>query len=160
ETELKCFEKKELDWAGSPLSTLPVDALKSLKQENKLNTKELLGTYFFRVNTESAPFNHPSMRKAFALAIDRTAIVNHVTQGNQIPATGLVPLSLRLQSQAYFKDADRDEARRLFEESLVAQGLTKETLPEISLLYRTAERNHLIAQAVQQQWFDAFGIRV
>jgi oligopeptide transport system substrate-binding protein len=160
ETELKCFEKNELDWAGSPLSTLPVDALKSLKQENKLNTKELLGTYFFRVNTESAPLNHPSMRKAFALAIDRTAIVNHVTQGNQIPATGLVPLSLKLQKQAYFKDADREEARRLFEEALVAQGLTKESLPAISLLYRTAERNHLIAQAVQQQWFDAFGIRV
>ena len=159
-TELKCFEKDELDWAGSPLSTLPLDALKSLRKENKLNTKELLGTYFFRVNTEAAPFNHPSIRKAFALAIDRSAIVDHVTQGNQIPATGLVPLSLKLQKEAYFKDGDLAEARRLFEEALTAQGLTKETLPEVSLLYRTAERNHLIAQAVQQQWFEAFGVRI
>jgi oligopeptide transport system substrate-binding protein len=27
-------------------------------------------------------------------------------------------------------------------------------------MYRAGERNHLIAQAVQQQWFEAFGIRV
>jgi oligopeptide transport system substrate-binding protein len=160
ETELKCFEKDELDWAGSPLSTLPVDALDSLRAENKLNTKELLGTYFFRVNTETVPFSHPSMRKAFAIAMNRRAIVDHVTQGNQIPATGLVPISLKLQKQPYFQDSDLEEARRLFEEALIAQQLTKETMPEISLMYRTAERNHHIAQAVQQQWFEAFGIRV
>ncbi len=160
ETELKCFEKQKIDWAGSPLSTLPVDALDSLRKENKLNTKELLGTYFIRVNTEAPPFDHPSMRKAFALAIDRSAIVDHVTRGNQIPATGLVPISLKLQKHPYFQDGDLTEAQRLFEEALKAQQLTKENLPEVSLLYQTAERNHLIAQAVQQQWFEAFGIRV
>jgi oligopeptide transport system substrate-binding protein len=160
ETEFKCFEKKEMDWAGSPLSTLPVDALDSLRKENELHTKELLGTYFIRVNTEAFPFNHPSMRKAFALAIDRSSIVDHVTRGNQIPATGLVPISLKLQKQPYFQDKNITEARKLFEEALNAQQLTKKNLPEITLLYGTSERNHLIAQAVQEQWFEAFGIRV
>jgi oligopeptide transport system substrate-binding protein len=160
ETELKCFEKNQLDWAGSPLSTLPVDALKSLRKESKLHTKELLGTYFIRVNTELPPFNHPSMRKAFALAINRQAIVDHVTQGNQIPATGLVPISLKLQKAPYFQDGSVAESQRLFEEALTAQKLTRENFPEISLTYRTAERNHLIAQAIQQQWFKTFGIRI
>lgn len=160
EAELKCFEKNELDWAGSPLSTLPVDAINALRKENKLNTKELLGTYFFRVNTEASPFNHPSMRRAFAIAMNRRDIVDHVTQGNQIPATGLVPLSLGLQKTQYFQDADLIESRRLFDEAIADLKLTKDSLPRISLLYRTAERNHLIAQAVQQQWFEAFGVRV
>lgn len=159
-TELNCFEKNELDWAGSPLSTLPVDALHALKKENKLHTKELLGTYFIRVNTEAAPFHHPSMRKAFALAMNRRMIVDHVTQGNQIPATGLVPIALKLQKQPYFHDADLTTARHLFDEALTAQQLKKENLPEISLMYSQAERNHLIAQAVQQQWYEAFGIQV
>jgi oligopeptide transport system substrate-binding protein len=154
------YEKKALDWAGSPLSTLPVDALKFLREKHELKTKELLGTYFIRINTEKAPFAHPSMRKAFALAVDRHAIVDHVTQGNQIPATGLVPISLKVQKQPYFKDGDVNEARRLFKEGLVAQGLTAQDLPEVTLMYRAAERNHLIAQAVQQQWFEAFGIRI
>ncbi len=160
ETELKMFEKKDLDWAGSPLSTLPVDALKTLRKDNNLNTKELLGTYFIRMNTERAPFDHPSMRKAFALAMNRKAIVDHVTQGNQIPATGLVPISLGLQKEPYFQDADQERAKKLFAEALYDRKLSKDQLPEIVLMYRAGERNHLIAQAVQQQWFEAFGIRV
>jgi len=32
DTELKMYEKGDLDWAGSPLSTLPVGSLKELKQ--------------------------------------------------------------------------------------------------------------------------------
>ena len=102
ETELKMFEKQELDWAGSPLSTLPVDALQFLKNTNELKTKKGLGTYFIRTNTEFLPLSHPSIRKAFALAINRKAIVDHVTQGNQLPATGFVPLSFGLQKAALF----------------------------------------------------------
>jgi len=160
DTELKCFEKNELDWAGSPLSTLPVNALNFLRKEKQLNTKELLGTYFIRINTEAPPFCHPSMRKAFALAVNRRAIVDHVTQGNQLPATGVVPLLLNLQKLPYFQDDDITQARRLFQEALSAQKLTKENFPGISLTYRTGERNHLIAQAIQQQWLNAFGIDI
>jgi oligopeptide transport system substrate-binding protein len=160
ETELKCFEKQQLDWAGSPLSTLPVDALKFLKEENKLHVKELLGTYFFRVNTQTGPLSHPSLRKAFALALNRQALVDHVTQGDQIPATGLLPLSFHVQKQPYFQDGNLVEAKRLFEEAISELKLLPEQLSEISLLYRVSERNHLIAQTVQQQWFEAFGVRV
>ncbi len=161
ETELKMFEKKDLDWAGSPLSTLPVDALKALQAGSSLKTKGLLGTYFIRTNTERSPLNHPSIRKAFALSMNRRAIVDHVTQGNQIPATGLVPIALKLQKEPYFQDADLQKARQLFSEGLEALHLKKEALPEICLSYpSTNTRNHLIAQAVQQQWFEAFGIRV
>jgi oligopeptide transport system substrate-binding protein len=160
ETELKLFEKKDLDWAGSPLSTLPLEALQSLKNDSNFKTKELLGTYFIRTNTERAPFNHSLMRKAFALAINRRAIVDHVTQGNQIPATGLVPISLELQRQPYFRDGDLKRARALFSEALSTLELKKEELPDICLMYRAGERNHLIAQAVQQQWFEAFGVSI
>ena len=160
DTELKCFEKNELDWAGSPLSRLPVASLNSLSKENKLRTKDFLGTYFIRTNTETVPFCHPFMRKAFALAINRTDIVQHVAQGNQIPATGLVPLSLKLQKMQYFQDSDVFQAKQLFDQALIDLKLTKETLPEIALLYSTSERNHLIAQALQQQWFEAFGLRI
>jgi oligopeptide transport system substrate-binding protein len=160
ETELMMFEKKELDWAGSPLSTLPLEAIKGLRNSSMLKTKEMLGTYFLRSNTEKAPFNTSKMRSAFALAINRKAIVDHVTQGNQLPATGLVPTCFGLQKAPYFKDANVEFSKKLFEEALAESGLTKENFPEISLMYRAGERNHLIAQAVQQQWFEAFGVRI
>lgn len=160
EAELMMFEKKELDWAGSPLSTLPLEAIKGLRNSSTLKTKEMLGTYFLRSNTEKAPFNHPKIRSAFAYAINRKAIVDHVTQGNQLPATGLVPTFFGLQKAPYFRDANVAMSKQLFEEALSEMGLTQEAFPEVSLIYRSGERNRLIAQAVQQQWFEAFGIRI
>ncbi|MFI5333868.1 MAG: peptide ABC transporter substrate-binding protein [Chlamydiales bacterium] len=160
ETELKMFEKHELDWAGSPLSTLPVDALKILKSGKNLHVKPILGTYFLRTNIEKAPFDNPKIRWAFALAIHRQDIVEHVTQGNQIPATSIVPLSMQLQKEPYFQDGDTEMARSLFNATLRELQVTKEQLPEIVLTYAMNERNHLIAQALQQQWFEALGIRI
>jgi oligopeptide transport system substrate-binding protein len=160
DTELKMFEKEELDWAGSPFGILPVEAILSLKKEHLLQTKEMLGTYFIRVNTDCHPFHDAKLRKAFALAINRQDIVDHVTQGNQIPASGLVPLSLGLQNTPYFQDNAVEEARRLFSDALVRLQLDLKTFPEIKLLYASNERNHLIAQAIEYQWYKAFGIHV
>jgi oligopeptide transport system substrate-binding protein len=155
ETELKMFEKGELDWAGSPLGTLPVDALENLKQKYSLQKKEILGTYFIRANTLKAPFEQPAMRQALSLAVNRRAIVDYILQGNQLPATGLVPLSLNLQKTPYFQDADVQRAKALF--SLAQK---KHPLPEITLLFSSSERSYLIAQALQQQWLEAFGIQI
>ena len=160
ETELKMYEKGELDWAGSPLSILPVGSLKEFKKQGKLQVKPFLATYFFRTNVEAQPFHHPLMRKAFALALKRSDIVEHVTQGEQLPATGLIPPALGVQNSPYFKDGDQESARHVFEEALRAEGLTRETLPPISLMYVAAERNHLIAQVVQEQWKNALGIEI
>lgn len=159
-TELQMYEKGELDWAGSPLSTLPVGSLGKLKQKGLLQMKPFLGTYFYRMNTASEPFQHPLMRKAFAGAIKRSEIVEHVTQGGQLPATALLPPSLRVQEKPYFADGNIAEAKANFEQALQAMGLTRETLPLITLTYVSSERNHLIAQAVQEQWRNALGITV
>lgn len=158
DTELKMFEKKELDWAGSPLSILPLDALPELKERSLLQQKPFLATYFFRINTEVAPFNHSLMRKAFALAVNRKEIVEHVTQGGQMPATGLVPVSMDLSEDPYFVDGDIEKAKELFQ--MAKTELKLEELPEVSLMYISNERNHLIAQAVQEEWHKCFGIRV
>lgn len=160
EAELKMFEKGELDWAGSPLSTIPVGALKELKKHGELQVKPFLATYFFRTNVEAAPFQHPLMRQAFALAIKRSDIVEHVTQGNQLPATGLIPPALKIKGSAYFVDGDEIGAKETFEEALKAEGLTQEALPQISLMYIAGERNHLIAQTVQDQWKKSLGVEV
>ncbi len=160
QTELKMFEKDAIDWAGSPLSFLPTDAIKGLQKASALHAKEMLGTYFIRANTQRKTMDQSLMRKAFALAIDRGAIIDHILQGGQMPATGLVPPSLGLQKGPYFQDADLEKARALFSEALAQRGIAKEELPEISLMYMAQESRRLVAQALQDQWFRAFGIRV
>jgi oligopeptide transport system substrate-binding protein len=160
DTAFLMYEKKELDWVGSPFSNLPVDLLKVLKQDNSLMAKEALATYFLRCNTGIAPFNHPKIRRAFALATERQEIVEHVTQGGQLPATGLVPVAMGLREAPYFQDGDVAGAQALLKEALIEMKLPKESLNNATLTYRSSERNHLIAQALQQQWFAAFGVRV
>ena len=150
ETELRLFEKQEIDWAGSPLSTLPIEALDSLKKSAYFMDKEFLGTYLVRIQTQKPPFNNRSVRRCFALAINREDIVSYVTQGKQEVATGLVPTGLGLQDNPYFLDADLKGAKELLQQDL----------PKITLLYRADEKNHVLAQGLQQQWMKSLGVLV
>ncbi len=113
DTELKMFEKGELDWAGSPLSTLPVGALAGLKKPEISMQGRFLRLTFFRTNVESELFEHPLIRKAFAKLIKRSEIVEHVTQGGQLPATGLLPPSLKRSGRWNFADGDVAQARKI-----------------------------------------------
>lgn len=160
ETELGLFEKGMLHWVGSPLSNLPVDALEMLKKKDLLQVKPVLGTAFIRTNLQRKPFCHLLVRRAFALAIQRQEIVNHVLQGGQAPATGLVPTTFALQKQPYFSDAAIIEAQRSFEQALKELAVTKETFPKITLTYASSERNHQLAQTLQAQWLSGLGISV
>lgn len=159
-TSYKMFEMGHLDRTGSPTATLPQDAISSLRLQNQLKIKPTAGTHWFRFNTNEAPFHNAKMRKAFNLALNRKAIVQHVTQGNQLPATGIVPPIIGWETMSYYKDNDIPAAWQLFQEALIEMNLDKDSIPPITLAYTATDRNHKIAQAVQQQWNNAFGIDV
>lgn len=158
-TALQLFQNGELDWTGSPLSTLSVDALASLRRQEKLEVAPAAGVYLFRINTEKPPFNHIKMRQAFALALSRADLVEYVLQGNQVPAFGLIPYSF-IAGQPFFDDEDIHLARRLFQEAMEEQALTLENFPQVSIQYASGERAHKIAQVVQQQWKETLGVNV
>lgn len=156
-TALQLFQGGGLEWTGSPLSTISTDALASLKKAGTLDVMPAAGTYLLRVNTEKPPFTSAKMRAAFALAINRSDLVEHVLQGNQIPAFGIVPPSF-IEGEPLFADHDRLKAHKLFREALDEQQLTVENFPPVTLYYASGERSHKIAQVAQQQWKEAFGI--
>lgn len=158
-TALQLFQKGELDWTGSPLSTIPTDALASLKREGQLDITPAAGIFMLRLNTQRPPFTHAKMRQAFALALNRADLVEHVLQGNQTPAFRLVPPSF-LQGEPLFTDHDISRARQLFQEALEEQHLTLQDFPQTSIFYASGERGHKIAQVAQQQWKECFGVNV
>lgn len=159
-TELTMFENGELDWAGCPLSTLPTEALGSLAKKGELNSYAIAATYYYVFNTQGFPFTNINIRRAFSLAIHREAIVQNVTQMGQTPAMAIVPPMLWKHPRSYFKDNDLQEARRLFALGLEELGLKAEEFPAVTLSYNTMIGHHKIAQAIQQQWQEALGIRV
>ncbi len=159
-TELSMFENQELDWAGSPLSSLPLDALASLAHHADFHLHSIAGTYYYVFNTQSSPFHNVKIRKAFSLAIQRQEIVDNVLQGNQIPALSLTPPSLLGDLYAPQFQEDRKEAQRLFDEALQELGTDRKNLPPIIISYNTASAHHKIAQAIKEQWEQAFDIEV
>ena len=72
---------------------VPSSALASLKAENneELVTVDSYGTTFHIFNLKSAPFNNVLVRKAFNLAVDRTALTRKVLGINDKLAYALVP---------------------------------------------------------------------
>lgn len=158
-TELNMFESGEIDWAGHPLSNLPTDALQALSQTSRLKTYPLSGTYYYIFNVNTFPFNNENMRKAFALSINRKEIIDNITLACQTPATSLIPPTI-WDIEPHFEDNDIEEARRLFNLGLEEMGYTRKTLPKITLTYNSSEAHHKIAQAIQEQWYKAFKVRV
>jgi oligopeptide transport system substrate-binding protein len=151
DTALQMFENGKLDWIGSPLSTIPSDAIANLKKQSLLQISPFQATYFYRLNTspilagKQNPLSDRNLRCALALAIDREAIVSHVLQGGHTPAINLVPPDMGLSQ----------------EHSIDGQGKWENLLLEpITISYSNSERNAAIAQAVQQQWEKKLGIQV
>jgi len=159
-TALHLFENKELDWAGSPMSDIPQDAIQTLRHQEHLHMSPAAGTHWFHFNIANEPFDNANMRKAFALAIDRKAIVENITQGSQKPATGIVPPVLGLLKNHYFEDNAVTEAWDHFQKALVEMGSDIDHFSEVTLCYKAGDRSRKIAEAVQQQWEKAFEVRV
>ncbi|MGC5325307.1 peptide ABC transporter substrate-binding protein [Brevibacillus sp. SYSU BS000544] len=158
-TELSMFDNGELDWAGKPLSDIPTDAMKPLKENGTLQTQTTAGTYWYKFNTEKPPFNNVKVRKAFAYAIDRQSIIDNITQGNQKPAMGAVPPSMAVGApDGYFKDNDAETAKTLLAEGLKELGMDK--VPPITLSFNTSEGHKKIAEAIQDQWKKNLGVDV
>lgn len=165
-TELNMYENGELDWAGSPNSSLPPEALPSLKrfEETELFIKPIAGTYCFKFNTKETPFHSLKMRQAFAAAINRHSLIENILQAEQEVALSLLPPCMRSEEMGEtplpFGDGDHVHAIALFEEALSEEGWTRDTLPPITLMFSKSEKHQKTAQAVQQVWNRTFGIKV
>lgn len=161
-TELSMFDNGELHWGGSPFGTLPTDVLPTLQDEGRLNIQAIAGTYWYKLQTEKPPLNNANIRKALAYAINRTAIVENITQGGQVPAMAIVPPSMNPDNEkGYFQDGDVETAKEFLQKGLEELGLSDVSeLPAITLSYNTSEAHQKIAQAIQDMWKTELGIEV
>lgn len=156
ETGYKLFESGELDWEGSPFSYIPTDVQEHLKQKTTLESSHVLGSYWIRVNTTKPHLSNVNLRKALAYAINRRELVDHVMCGDQIPQTGIVPVTMNLQRAPFFCDGDV----RLAKNYLEKLGVSKRALKHLTMIYPNTMRNHQLAQSIQDQWLQGLGINV
>ncbi len=160
-TELHLFLAGELDWAGSPLSSLPADAISSLIAKYDVHAVPYAGTFWFKCNVTHPPLNDVRVRKALSYALDRQLLVDSLLSGMRIAAIGALPPTMALASSSYLPiHSTPSKAQALFEEALLDMHLSKEDLAPITLLYRAGDFSSKLAQAAQQQWKEALGLHI
>lgn len=115
-----------------------------------------LSVYYYNLNTTVKPLNNAKVRKALGMALDRQAIVEHVAQGGQFPAYGVVPAGIPDVEGDFNENAGQlfeenaEEAKALLAEGLAEEGLS--SFPGLVLTYNTSEGHKAIAEAVQEMW--------
>lgn len=158
-TALQMYKQDDVDWIGSPLSTLPMDALSALKKEKCVEMVPADGMFFIRMNTDKPPFNNANIRRAFSQAIDRQSIVDNITLSGK-PSTTLVPENYKLGSVKAHDLYNPSKAASDFSKGLTELGINIANLPPITLSYVYSDRNHKIAQTLQRQWKTILGVDV
>jgi len=158
---LQMFDRKEIDWVGGPLSSLPEEAIPTLLKTRDVEFLPVSGVYYYIFNTKRFPFTNAKIRKALSYAIDREAIINHVLQDGQIPAYRFIPTIMAKNDIQYYENENIEEAQRLFEEGLDELGIRHSEFPTIPLLYNnTYPKHYKIAQVVQERLRKVFNIKV
>jgi len=161
------FQTDKIDWIGAQAGSVPTDQVPQLVADKKATIKEIASTYYYLFNTKQKPFDNVKVRKAFAMSIDRQAIIDNVAKANQTPAFALIPPSINgldgkgfremYPDSGYFSE-NIEEAKKLLAEGLAEEGLDK--FPETTLLYNTSEGHKAIAEAIVDMWRKNLNVEV
>lgn len=121
-----------------------------------------LNTYYYGFNLERAPFkDHPQLRRALSLVIDREKLAARVLRVGEVPAYGWVPPGIHDYTPQSFDYRATPlpqriaEARRLY----AAAGYSQAAPLSIELRYNDGEIHTKLAIAVASMWKEALGIQ-
>lgn len=162
-TAMTMYENGQLDSLYQ--TGVPLEDIERVKKDAKLS-KELhiaphLATYYYGFNNTKLPFDKPLVRKAFIAAIDRQTLIDTVLKGEQKPA-------LTFTAPGVFGHVDgvKERIGVPFDPASARKYLADagypggKGLPEVTLMYNTAEGHKKIAEVIQAMWKRHLGVEV
>jgi oligopeptide transport system substrate-binding protein len=146
-TAVAMYEQGSLDFMDESHSIPTLDKPRLSKMPGYKVVPQLRGEYYgFAVDRK--PFDNPKLRKAFALAIDRT-VFPKILQGRAVPGTSWIPPGMLAHNPEIGLAFNPAEARKLLADAGFPDG---KGLPPIVLGYNTQDDHKLVAEAVQGMW--------
>jgi oligopeptide transport system substrate-binding protein len=138
---------------------LPPSKIDAYRRDNPaaLRLDAYLGTEFYRINVTRPFLNDRRVRRALALAVDRTVIVEKVLRGGQAPAHAFTHPGIANYISSASIPTDPVTARALLAEAGYPGG---KGAPTVELLYNTSESHRAVAETVQELWKRELGLEV
>jgi oligopeptide transport system substrate-binding protein len=153
-TAFQAYQNGEIDFTVAPPAQV-----QTLKTDPEFHAEAQLSTFGLLFNNAEKPFDDPTVRKAFARAIDRQAYVDLVAQGFGMPTTGWIPPGMpgfdAEAGQALSFDAEA--ARTLLADAGYPEG---RGLPAITLTTVSEDIGPLSAEFVQAQLKQNLGVNI
>lgn len=148
---LKRFEAGELDTYGD----LPTEQLADLEKKfgDEIRVGPYLGTYYYSIKADKAPWDNPKLRNAISEAIDRDFLAEKVWANSMLPGYSMVPPGIEGYKSAVASFADKsqidreDEAKKV----LAELGYGPDKPLKMELRYNTSENHKNTAVAIQEQ---------
>jgi oligopeptide transport system substrate-binding protein len=161
-TVMNLYKAGEIDATYNrsvPRSWLPV-------MQKKLDHQDALeaSVEYYIINTTKPPMDDARVRKAFALALDKTLIT--ATRRNSKPLSTLIPLDIfKGYPSVQAVEFNPERARQLLAQAGYrdAQGnydAGKFPIEEIAVTYNTSDSNRFVAEIIQSQWKRNLGLTV
>jgi len=162
QTSYDAYLAHELDYTAIPVANYP-----EAQHSKEFHKVPDLAIDYITMNYLQAPFNNIKVRQAFALALNKDAIVKGVWQGAYNPTCHIVPYGmsgynrqLRCPASAS-TSGDAVKAKQLFNEGLREERWTLATLPPIKIVYAAGspELTNEIT-TVTQMWQNVLGVTI
>ena len=152
-TEVKRYKAGELDITKS----LPSTQIKALKNElgDQVRLNPYVATTYIQVNTLREPFTDKRVRRALALAVDRTILAEKILGAGQVPAYALVPPGMANYTngaQMDFADKAMKERRTEAVALLEEAGFGPDNPLSFELKYSTSFDGQRMAVTMQNMW--------
>ncbi|HSI41821.1 MAG TPA: peptide ABC transporter substrate-binding protein [Xanthobacteraceae bacterium] len=158
-TAMKRFEAGELDSNDD----LPTEQLADLKTKfgSQIKIGPYLGTYYYAVKLDKAPWTDPKLRRAVSMAIDRDFLAEKVWSNSMIPAYSMVPPGIAgyTSAEADYADMSQLDREDAAKKILTELGYGPGKPLKLEIRYNTSENHKNTAVAIQEQ-LKPFGIEV
>jgi oligopeptide transport system substrate-binding protein len=152
-TAFKSFQAGQYDFDWN----IMVQDLTIAKNMPGFTSKSQLQTDLLFFNNKMAPFNKPAVRQAFAYATDKTTLVNAIFKGAAVAAPTIIPPGMPGYQTGY-QGLPYDKNKALAALESAYPDVSK--VPPITFTYASSQVSSLEADALQQMWQTALGIRV
>ncbi|HKB91015.1 MAG TPA: peptide ABC transporter substrate-binding protein [Opitutaceae bacterium] len=126
-------------------------------QPHTLRVQPRLGLVYLELNSLRPPFSDVLVRRAFALAVDREAVIASITGQGLKPALALTQPGVDGYIPTLKTAKNIEEARRLLAHAGYENG---KGMPPVRFLFNSNERNQEVAEALRAIWQQGLGVRI